>query len=270
MRRIVTYGRLGKYGRLCNGAFGVASTIGVARKNGFDFAFPLWRNHDGLNFESNLDIDVYRHFLNPLPLYEGPELPERFVDWGYWDLTLIESVSLVGHMQSCRFFQHAIDEVRWYMRMIDEPPLQDVCSLHLRLRDYDQGTNKGYHPRMTLSYYEPAMAHFGSDQQFLVFSDDIPGAKELFRPLEGQHRIAYSEGLDYIQDFKRLKTCTSFIIANSSYSAMAAILGDAPDKQVIAPRPWFGLAAAPLTGEDIYDRGWLIVDYETGEVTQKS
>ena len=52
--------------------------------------------------------------------------------------------------------------------------------------------------------------------------------------------VEYSEGRDYIQDFKLMKRCRHFIVGNSSYSAMAAILGEVPDKRVVAPRP--GLA----------------------------
>lgn len=212
MRNIVTFAKLGRMGRLCNGAFQIASTIGVARKNGFDFAFPLWRNHDGLNFESEIDIDVYKRFVNPLPLYEGPELPECWVDWGYRDIALTESVSLCGHMQSEKYFAHAISEVRWYMRMKDEPLQNDYVAIHWRAKDYN--TEIGYHPRMGMDYYGQAM-HRMRGEKFLVFSDDIPAAKQMFG-----NGVEYSEGRDYIDDFRLLKTCKSFIIANSSFSAM--------------------------------------------------
>jgi hypothetical protein len=43
---------------------------------------------------------------------------------------------------------------------------------------------------------------------------------------------------------------------------MAAILGEAPNKRVIAPRPWFGPRYTPITGEDIYGKGWQVINYE--------
>ena len=256
---IVTFSSLGRYGRLCNGAYQICSTIGIARRNGYDFGFPLWRNYDGLNFESNIDIDIHEHFLNPLPLYEGPSLPDRFVHWGYHAITLTESCSLSGHMQSSRYFEHCMDEIRFYMRMVNEPPMNDYAAIHVRRTDYMEG-DESYHPRLDLRYYEPALAHFGSDQQFLVFSDDIPGAKELFRPLEGKHRIEYSQEPDYIADFRRLKTCAHFVIANSSFSSMAAILGDNPSKQIIAPMPWFGPIAG-INAEDLYEPSWTVLNW---------
>lgn len=255
-RNLITFSQLGRYGRLCNGMYQIAGTIGIARRNGFDFAFPEWKNYDHRDrFGSSEDIDLQKYFVNPLPLYDGPELPDRFVHWGYHDVTLTESVSLSGHMQSERYFEHCLDEVKWYFRMVDEPSPNDYTAIHVRLGDYDDS----YHPRLTMSYYRPAMEHFHG-AKFLVFSDDIKAAREMFG---GQ--VEYSEGCDYLADFKLMKTCRNFIIGNSSYSAMAAILGEAKDKQVVAPSPWFG-PASNITGEDIYNPDWTVVNYQTGEM----
>lgn len=250
---IVTFSQLGKYGRFANGLFQIASTIGIARKNGFDFGFPGWKNYDHRDrFGSTEDIDLYKHFVNPLPLYDGPELPERFIDWGYHNIVLTESVSLSGHMQSQRYFDHCLDECRWYLKMKDEPPQNDYVGCHVRLADYDDQ----YHPRLGMRYYAPAMGLFPG-AKFLVFSDDLNEAKRMFG-----ESVEYSEGRDYIEDFRLMKRCKSFIIGNSSYSAMAAILGEAEDKRVVAPRPWFGAAYTGITGEDICNPDWMIIDWQ--------
>lgn len=247
---IVTFNQLGRYGRAANSFFQIASTIGIARRNNFDFAFPLFINHHHRDaFCSTEDVELYRHFVNHLPLYEGPELPDHFVHWGYSDVVLKYSVSLSGHMQSERYFSHCLDEVRWYFEMVDESPQNDYVAVHFRAGDY----GGEYHPRMTMDYYGPAMARFHG-ATFLVFSDDISAAIQMFGD-----KVQYARG-NYIEDFKLLKTCRHFIIGNSSYSAFAAILGEAKDKQVIAPRPWFGPAAA-ISGESIYCDGWDVIDY---------
>lgn len=253
MRNLVTFAQLGRYGRAANSFFQIASTIGIARRNDFDFAFPLFINHHHRDaFGSTEDVDLYKHFVNPLPVYEGPELPDRFIDWGYHDIVLTESVSLAGHMQSQRYFDHCLDECRWYFKMKDEPPQNDYCAIHVRLGDYDNQ----YHPRLGTEYYGPAMELFPG-AKFLVFSDDLDEAKRMFG-----ESVEYSEGRDYIEDFKLMKRCRSFIIGNSSYSAMAAILGEHPDKQVVAPRPWFGAAYTGITGEDIYGSNWTVINWQ--------
>lgn len=253
MSRLVTFAQLGRHGRLCNQMYQIAGTIGVARRNGFDFGFPEWINYDHRDrFGSSEDVNLQRYFINPLPHYDDPPLPDRFVHWGYHDTRLTHSVSLSGHMQSERYFSHCYDEVAWYFRMVDELPLSDYCAIHVRLGDYDNA----YHPRLDMRYYEPAMAHFGASQKFLVFSDDIAAAKTMF-----DSRVDYCEGGDYISDFRRMKRCAHFIIGNSTFSSMAAVLGEVKDKQVIAPRPWFGPSYTDITAEDIYGPDWKVVNW---------
>lgn len=273
---VATFTRLGYEGRYANGAFQIAGTIGIARKNGLDPRFPLWRNYNGRDFEPDLDIDCYKRFVNPLPLYEGGlNLTYVPIGWdqtgGYFDIRVSGNVDIHGHLQSERYFSHCIDEVRWYMKMIGEGPIQDVCCLHYRAGDYgpqaspQHPNGNEYHPRMALDYYQPAMALFGSKQRFLVFSDDIQGAKSM---LGTPSNIEYAEGGSYFDDFRRMKKCTHFIISNSSFSAFAAILGEAHDKRVIAPFPWFGGPYVDprngLNPKDIYSPGWTIINYQTG------
>ena len=250
---IVTFNSLGRYGRLANQCYQIAGVIGIARRNGFDFSFPKWVNWDHLErFGSSEDTEVWKYFENQLPLYNGPTLPDHSVPWGYSEVTLTHSVSLSGHFQSTKFFQHALDEVRWYLRMKDEPPQNDYVAIHVRRGDY----SGQYHPLIPESYYRSAMQLF-PNSKFLVFSDDIQACKKMFGA-----EVEYSEGRNYLDDFKLLKRCNSFIIANSSYSAIAAVLGDAPDKKVVAPRPWFGAGYAQITGEDIYEKDWAVLNWQ--------
>jgi hypothetical protein len=266
---ICTFAKLGRYGRFANQLYQIAGAIGIARKNGFDFAFPYWMNYNGRDFEPDLDIDTQSRFVNPLPLYDGPELPEHGVPWGYYDVKLSRSVSLLGHFQSEKYFEHAIDECKFHFRMKDEPPLNDYVAIHWRAGDYglqaspQHPDGNHYHPRMAMDYYGPAMAQFPG-AKFLVFSDDIPLAREMFGS-----GVEYSIEKDYLNDFRLMKRCRHFIIANSSYSAMAAILGEAPDKKVVAPYPWFGGPyLASLDPKDIYSPGWIVINYQTAEIKQ--
>jgi hypothetical protein len=255
---IVTFASLGRYGRLCNQIYQIASTIGIARRNGFDVGFPEWKNYDHRDrFGSGEDIEVQDYFVNPLPRYDGPALPDRFVHWGYHDVNLNHSTSLSGHMQSFQYFTHCFDEVKWYFKMKDEQALNDYVAVHVRLGDYDNA----YHPRLTMDYYGQAMAEFPG-AKFLVFSDDLDKAREMFGS-----SVEYADGT-YVEDFRLMKQCRHFIIGNSTFSSMAATLGEAPDKRVIAPYPWFGpSASAELQfNRDIYNDDWTVIDYSKQEV----
>jgi hypothetical protein len=251
---------IGNYGRFGNILFQVAGIIGVARKNALQPVFkPLVNLDHKERFGSNEDIDLGKYFANPLPrIPEGVRWNDRPVEWGYQDVRLGSgNWNLSGHFQSFKYFAHCFDEVKYYMRMRDERSPNDCVALHARRGDYDNA----YHPVLGMSYYQKAIDHFPKDSKFILFSDDIEGAFEM---LSGyKDRIVSTDyGMDYIESFKLMKSCRHFIIGNSSYSAMAAILGEAKDKRVIAPSPWFGPKYTNITGKDIYCEGWEVVDYE--------
>lgn len=249
---------IGRYGRFCNALFQVAGILGIAKANNLEPVFPPLINHDHRDrFGSEEDVDLYKYFVNGLPpIPEGIQWqPERPQAWGYHDIRLGSgNWNLSGHFQSSRYFENCMDQVRHYFRMKDEPPQNDYVAIHIRLGDYDNL----YHPRLDMDYYGPAMALFPG-AKFLVFSDEMEAAKRMFGD-----RAEYSEGKDYLGDFKQMKQCQHFIIGNSSYSAMAAILGEANDKRVVAPYPWFGPAWHPgmVTNRDVYSPEWTVINWQ--------
>lgn len=248
---------LGNYGGFANALYQIAGILGIAKKNYLEPVFPPFINHCLRDqFGSKEDVDLAKYFVQELPLIP-PGLhwnPERPQGWGYHDIVLpAGNWNISGHFQSWKYFDGVRDQLKHYFRMHDEFQT-DACAIHARLGDYDNQ----YHPRLGMEYYGPAMAQFPPDQQFTIFSDDIDGAMAMF-PRE--ERIHYSMDRDYIQDFRFMKGHTHFIVGNSSYSAMAATLGDAPDKKVIAPRPWFGPKYTQIDGEDIYDKNWQVINW---------
>lgn len=265
MKGYCTMTSIGNYGRFANMLFQVAGVIGVARKNGLQPVFRPLRNLDHKErFGSNEDIDVFKYFKNPLPaMPEGLQWREQPVPWGYSDIRLGPGDwNLTGHFQSFKYFAHCFDEVKYYMRMKDEPGLQDYCAIHVRLGDYDGG----YHPRLDLSYYMPAMNRMPSGIKFILFSDDPKGAYAMLKLATNatdKFDISISDGKNYIDDFRLMKSCRHFIIGNSSYSAMAAILGEAKDKRVIAPSAdnWFGNKYTNITGADIMMPEWVQIKF---------
>lgn len=137
--------------------------------------------------------------------------------------------------------------------MKNEPEQNDYCAIHYRAGDYIDNI-EAYHPRQPKEYYKNAMAHFSQHQKYLVFSDNIVEAIEKLGGINAE----YISG-NYLEDFKLMKKCKHFIIANSSFSAMAALLADHPDKKVIAPKLWFGAQANGLPADDIYEKNWIVI-----------
>ncbi len=131
--------------------------------------------------------------------------------------------------------------------MKDEPPQNDWVAIHYRAGDYTEG---GYHPRCSKEYYREAIKLMPANSKYVVFTDDIEDAKNKI-----ELNCEYVSG-HYLEDFKLMKRCRNFIIANSSFSAMAALLGEHPEKKVVAPSRWFG-EGVDLETKDIYHENWI-------------
>lgn len=264
MKGYCTMTSIGAYGRFANMLWQVAGVIGIARKNGLQPVFaPLINNDHKDRFDSTEDIHLDKYFSNPLPrIPDGVRWQDKPVQWGYQDVRLgAGNWNLSGHFQSGKYFDHCLDEVKWYMRMKGEPELNDACAIHVRLGDYDGA----YHPRLGLSYYTKAIESFPAGMRFILFSDNIEAAFEMLSTYK-ERIILTDHGMNYLESFRLMKSCRHFIIGNSSYSAMAAILGEPKDKRVIAPAPWFGPKYTNITGNDIYCPGWTVINYEQQKV----
>ena len=245
----ISTGGLGRFG---NQMWTIAGCIGIARANNMGFGFPKWFNHDNTLFGGNRD-DFSRYFANPLPLIpDGRHWQEYGYFWGYRDVKLAKGDwSINAHLQSPKFFDHCIEDVRHYLRLKNEPEQNNYCAIHVRAGDYIDDPN-AYHPRCSEEYYQKAIQMMPDNTRFMVFSDDIDFAKERVK-VKG----VYVSG-NYIDDFKLMKRCKHFIIANSSFSAMAALLADHPDKIVIAPQRWFG-PHVNISAKDIYHQNWIVI-----------
>lgn len=255
---MITFSQLGRYGRFANGLFQIAGVIGIATKSGQPFSFPQFINWDHKErFGSTEDVELYKFFENELPAVPALHFEARYIHWGYHDVYLpAGNWDLSGHFQSFRYFEHCEDVVRHYLKMkpLCEPLEPGTCAVHWRAGDYipDPGA---YHPRMPISYYREAMARVNCSR-FVVFSDDIKAAKLMFGS-----DVEYAEGNDYITDFYLMTTADHFIIANSSYSAMAAWLSGCDQRNVVSPtgQSWFGPVAG-INGDDIIHKDWQTID----------
>jgi len=262
----------GGLGRFGNQMFTIAGVIGIAARSGQPYAFPRWYTHDNSIFGNPVD-DIEAHLVNELPrIPDGLSFQDYGYFWGYRDILLpTGNYSIDAHMQSYKFFSHCIGKVREVFRFKDEPEQNDYVAIHYRAGDYIDDPN-AQHPRCSKEYYQQAMAMFPEGTEFKIFTDDHTAWFKMMK--DYYDRIALKEayiigesdpGLmdvfsNYIDDFKLMKRCKSFICANSSFSFMAALLGEHPDKKIIMPSRWFGSSMPPeFETKDIYPDGAIII-----------
>lgn len=247
---MLTFKELGRYGRLGNQMFQIASTIGLATRHGYKYGFPYWMNYDHMErFGSNEDCDIQSYFVNPLPLVDEKAYTDYFIHWGYHNYHgLQDNLNLTGHMQSEKYFDHCKDLIRHYFEM---KPLTDIeipagaIAIHVRRGDYDDN----YHPTQKLDYYQKALSLLPAAPVY-VFSDDPKEAERMF-PDATVFRYNH-----YMLDFQLMTKCTHFILSNSTYCWWAWWLAD--HGQCIAPRKWFGDHVG-LETRDIYTSEMIVI-----------
>lgn len=246
---MLTFNKLGRYGRIANQMFQIAGTIGLATKHGYEFGFPEWMNWDEKErFSGTDDINIQEWFKNPLPKFEET-LPEFNVPWGYRDYTTLpDNVSLVGHMQSEKYFLHCKDLIKHYFEFKEQTAKRtNTVAVHFRGGDY--GGN--YHPTCSREYYQKAASCFDSGFKFLLFTDDPERAKDVipfdYELIDTGHAMT---------DLEMMTRCDAHIIANSTFSWWGAWLSDS--RRVIAPARWFG-SEAKINGNDLYCENWIVL-----------
>ena len=224
---MMTFNRLGRYGRLGNQMFQIASTIGIARANGQDYCFPEWKNWDAIErFGLHKDFEVQKYFRHPLPGYVDQQYSDQFVHWGYHNIRTKKSLNLIGHLQSELYFQHCKDEVRYHFQFDRPAEAKFGCAVHIRRGDYDGD----YHPHLDEEYYLPAMERMGASSY--TFYSDSPEQIEKY----AKYGEIVPRG-DQIHDMQDFASHECYIIGNSTWSWWGAWLGG---RETIAPRQWFG------------------------------
>jgi hypothetical protein len=240
-----TLGNIPIAGRLGNSLHQIASVIGIARRNGLDFAFPQfeWRGW----------------FFNPLPtLYQNTD---SFIKISYdgtqykpFDLARPYNYDLWGYFQSEKYFKPYREEIRYYFTPNFEVNdlAKDFVAIHVRRGDFLRDVDP--HTILTMDYYKKAMELY-PNENFMVFSDDIDWCKENF---DTNKCTFVQETYGPLMDLIYMTTCKAFVISNSSYSWWGAYLGSLlykTEKRVVAPKNWY----RTLNSDDVCPPEWELI-----------
>ena len=159
--------------------------------------------------------------------------PSSYLDFDYDDQY---SYYFIGYWQNEKYIQDIRDDILSFIDFeIDHGfDFKESCSLHVRRGDYLNLPN--IHPIQTIDYYEKALDIIKPQGNIFIFSDDINWCKENFK----FEKMIFMEDNSNINDLKFMSLCQNNIIANSSFSWMAAWLNENQNKKVISPKQWFG------------------------------
>ena len=211
---------------LGNLLFFIAGTIGIAIKNGYSFGFPEWNNS--------------KFFVNPLPEVEDREFEKLDLGWGFNGFDVPDNVSLLGWMQTDKYFQHCADTIRHYFTMKElAEPIKDTILIHYR-NCLDEGTL--IVPALR-DYYLKALTYLPK-KEIVVITDNVEKAKEVIG-LDCQY-ISDTP----IKDFYLLSKADYLVMSPSSFSWWASWLSKAV---TVAPSRWL----VNIDEKDMYCKNWI-------------
>ena len=262
---MLAFNNIGSLGRLGNQMFEYAALRGIAAEHGYDFMIPPPENGGIENYslhscfklspDRKEGVPECRYIQEPhFHFSEG--LYKNFEDELRKDFTFHNSI-----LQPCKDMIDSVDG--------------DPIMLHVRRGDPNLTDPRGFkwsytqcgsmHPVQPIEYYEKALSKFDAKQPVIVFSDSVDWVKEqeFFKPdrfLISEPEDKYADGsFTPYADLCLMSLCSHAIIANSSMSWWGAWLISNPDKQVIAPKMWFGPAYADKDTKDLYYPNWIVL-----------
>lgn len=237
---MISFSKLGNYGRLGNQLFQYAFLRSTAIRLGAKFYCPQW---DGDSIFDLNDAQI-RELVRPVTeKFYDPDPEAGFLASA---LKIEDGTEIQGFFQSEKYYEDA-DAVRdWYTfkpqlidsvgKLYSQDYLQSAVSLSLRI-DSDYANAREYFPLAPISYYKIALRNFAEDAPLLVFADRPDLAKAYFEPL-GNRDIRYVTNLDGPRQLYLMTQCRANIIINSTFAWWGAWLNRRAGKIVVAPDHW--------------------------------
>ncbi len=266
------------WGRLGNQMFIIAAVTSLGLDNGAIPVFPDYaRAFDpdcnlGANYEVPSMREYYQRLFYHLDVQakgQEAECVYREPAYTYNPIPYRPNMMIEGWFQSEKYFmnhkqeiidlfappQDILDDLKAaYSDIIDHPY---TVSIHLRCYFKENPLYARVYPTYGSDYVSRAVALFGPEAQFIVFSDQIEWAKEQLAGIPGN--IRFIEGEDMYHDFYLMSLCKHNIICNSTFSWWAAYLNKNPDKTVVSPKEWFTPEYDHST-QDLIPEEWIKID----------
>ncbi len=249
---------------LANNLFQIATGATLARRNNTDYVACTIDETvpNGMTF--NDFINQYQsNTLKDVNFVEG--IPEDSVEYiqpgfNYTPIKYFDKIRLSGYFQSEKFFDKeyvrelfALDEERrtYIMEKYGHLLNQEIISIHVRRGDYVNRPLR--QPVCCMPYFRRAIAYFGKDKQYFVFSDDVKWCKKRFTG----SNFHFPDRESPVTDLYLQSLCTHNIISNSSYSWWGAWLNNNPEKIVLVPKDWFGIQMKNYDLSDLIPEEWI-------------
>ena len=267
---LLTFAKVGDYGRLGNQIFQVASTIGIAESNGLEWQFPerIYQTSVGKLF--TLKGELSHTLVASFPRHN--EITETF-----YDVQLLsddgKAMSLHGYFQWPQYFEHSMNTLRSELRvnskLIHEvythfPELRRHRSVAVHVRRGDYVKLDHIYNLLPSSYYLAALSSMAFDHVYIV-TDDKKWCLQMLVPKIQSKNVTVSDLNDELLDFTLLYLSDNIVISSSSFSWWAAFLkelsGVSHNRSVVAPKSRYNPSGshAYLNSDKYYPEHWRLI-----------
>lgn len=255
-----------RFGRLGNELYQLASVIGYAKKHGLEWSAPAITNDEKWNpcHFRHLHNDKWVNGREDILLNEVWNTEQHYQEYPFEEEWRDKQIVFNAYNQSYLYFDFMRDEL---LNILNFPYefKANTTSLHVRRGDYL--LYHTLHPVCPLEYYDAAVNfiidNFGTDMNFIVFSDDIQWCKQNIPGICGKN-VQFSEGKTEMEDLTLMSHCEHQICSNSTMATWGAELNRNPNKVVIVPHEsnWFGIDnQKKMTIKDMYRPEWVRIKY---------
>jgi hypothetical protein len=235
--------------------------IGYCKRTGQRWGIPPGYHHHQI-YTYFKHLPIYRGNIRKLPVYDTA----TDKGFAYEPIPPFPAgVKLRGFWQSYKYFNHVRAEVLDAWRFKNYPEFKGAVSIHVRRGDYVKHAD--YFPPVTVDYIKLAAAEVMNrtgkpPEYWAVFSDDIQWCKDHLN-LPGT--VKFIEGGTEYSDLSMMSSCDHNIIANSSFSWVAAYANTNPEKIVVSPnqfKNWFGPKNRHLLDtKDLLPPEWIQIEF---------
>lgn len=171
---------------------------------------------------------------------------------------------MIGHWQDIKY----VEKNRFFLieSMCKNPILQKSfqskirdqnTSVHVRRSDYLK-----FNENLPIHYYEKSIEFVKYKDRkfnFKIYTDDSNWCKKQKIFLDAQEILNSSDSPeDTINTFGSMLKSKNFIIANSTFSLMAAFFGKKNDSIITYPNPWF---KSRKYNKNIVDANWKMINF---------
>lgn len=239
---MLTFTKLGNYGRLGNQLFQYAFLRSHAQRLGTTFWCPRWEGDDIFDLG-----DERERAAQPSPAKHSFD-PGNEAGYCTSALSIQDNTEIQGFFQSERYYPCAQTVRGWYAFKPEiirsarqrhaRVEFDNAVSLSLRI-DADYNNTREFFPLYPLAYYRKALALYPAAAQVIVFADRPDLAKAYFGDIGLDRDLYFVENTPPAEQLYLMAACgLGNIITNSTFAWWGAFLNAHPEARICTPAEW--------------------------------